>query len=132
MTGDAMRVVIDPPVPADQAEFLECVAASQSLHRPWVYPPASEEGFADYLKSSREETHACYFVRLRDDRALAGVVNINEIVRGAFQSGYLGFYAFSPHAGFGLGFERTIQYATGMANIRDVIPYPRTPKSADF
>lgn len=37
-----------------------------------------------------------------------------------------------PHAGFGLGFERAIQYATGMANIRDVIPFPRTPGNADF
>ena len=37
-----------------------------------------------------------------------------------------------PHAGFGLGFERTIIYATGMANIRDVIPYPRTPGNAEF
>ena len=33
----------------------------------------------------------------------------------------------APHAGFGLGFERVIQFATGMANIRDVIPFPRTP-----
>jgi len=41
-------------------------------------------------------------------------------------------YGTVPHAGFGLGFERTIQFATGMANIRDVIPYPRTPKSAEF
>jgi len=41
-------------------------------------------------------------------------------------------YGTVPHAGFGLGFERAIQYATGMANIRDVIPYPRTPGSADF
>jgi asparaginyl-tRNA synthetase len=41
-------------------------------------------------------------------------------------------YGTVPHAGFGLGFERTIQYATGMANIRDVIPYPRTPGSAEF
>ena len=41
-------------------------------------------------------------------------------------------YGTVPHAGFGLGFERTIQFATGMANIRDVIPYPRTPRSADF
>ena len=41
-------------------------------------------------------------------------------------------YGTVPHAGFGLGFERTIQYATGMANIRDVIPFPRTPGSADF
>jgi asparaginyl-tRNA synthetase len=37
-----------------------------------------------------------------------------------------------PHAGFGLGFERLVQFATGMANIRDVIPFPRTPKSALF
>jgi asparaginyl-tRNA synthetase len=37
-----------------------------------------------------------------------------------------------PHAGFGLGFERTVQYVTGMGNIRDVIPYPRAPKLADF
>jgi asparaginyl-tRNA synthetase len=41
-------------------------------------------------------------------------------------------YGTVPHAGFGLGFERTILYATGMANIRDVIPYPRTPGNADF
>ncbi len=41
-------------------------------------------------------------------------------------------YGTVPHAGFGLGFERTVQYATGMANIRDVIPFPRTPKNADF
>jgi asparaginyl-tRNA synthetase len=41
-------------------------------------------------------------------------------------------YGTVPHAGFGLGFERTIQYATGMANIRDVIPFPRAPKSAEF
>lgn len=37
-----------------------------------------------------------------------------------------------PHAGFGLGFERLIRYVTGMENIRDVIPYPRAPKLADF
>ena len=36
------------------------------------------------------------------------------------------------HAGFGLGFERAIMYLTGMANIRDVIPFPRTPKNLEF
>jgi asparaginyl-tRNA synthetase len=38
----------------------------------------------------------------------------------------------APHAGFGLGFERTIQFATGLGNIRDTIPFPRTPGSAEF
>ncbi|MFN5181593.1 MAG: asparagine--tRNA ligase [Bacteroidota bacterium] len=37
-----------------------------------------------------------------------------------------------PHAGFGLGFERLVQFVTGMGNIRDVIPFPRAPKNADF
>ncbi len=38
----------------------------------------------------------------------------------------------TPHAGFGLGFERMVQFITGMSNIRDVIPFPRTPGSAEF
>jgi asparaginyl-tRNA synthetase len=38
----------------------------------------------------------------------------------------------APHSGYGLGFERLIMYVTGMTNIRDVIPFPRTPKNADF
>ena len=41
-------------------------------------------------------------------------------------------YGTVPHAGFGLGLERTVQFVTGMANIRDVIPFPRTPRSAEF
>jgi asparaginyl-tRNA synthetase len=41
-------------------------------------------------------------------------------------------YGTVPHAGFGLGFERTVAYITGMANVRDVIPFPRTPRNADF
>jgi asparaginyl-tRNA synthetase len=38
----------------------------------------------------------------------------------------------APHAGFGLGFERLVQFSTGMGNIRDVIPFPRTPQNASF
>ena len=41
-------------------------------------------------------------------------------------------YGSVPHAGFGLGFERLIMYITGMQNIRDVIPFPRTPKNCEF
>lgn len=41
-------------------------------------------------------------------------------------------YGTVPHAGFGLGFERVVQFMTGMTNIRDVIPFPRTPMSAEF
>jgi asparaginyl-tRNA synthetase len=41
-------------------------------------------------------------------------------------------YGSAPHAGFGLGFERLVQFVTGMENIRDVIPFPRTPNNAEF
>jgi asparaginyl-tRNA synthetase len=41
-------------------------------------------------------------------------------------------YGTVPHAGFGLGFERAIIYATGIENIRDVIPFPRAPRQAEF
>jgi asparaginyl-tRNA synthetase len=41
-------------------------------------------------------------------------------------------YGSVPHAGFGLGFERAVMYISGMSNIRDVIPFPRTPKNAEF
>ncbi|HYY59780.1 MAG TPA: amino acid--tRNA ligase-related protein, partial [Burkholderiales bacterium] len=41
-------------------------------------------------------------------------------------------YGSVPHAGFGLGFERTIAYVTGLANVRDAIPFPRTPGNAKY
>ena len=41
-------------------------------------------------------------------------------------------YGSCPHSGFGLGFERMMMYLTGMQNIRDVLPFPRTPNNCDF
>jgi asparaginyl-tRNA synthetase len=41
-------------------------------------------------------------------------------------------YGTVPHAGFGLGLERVLLFVTGMSNIRDVIPFPRTPGNAEF
>jgi asparaginyl-tRNA synthetase len=41
-------------------------------------------------------------------------------------------YGSVPHAGFGLGFERLVMYVTGMENIRDVVPFPRTPRHCEF
>ena len=41
-------------------------------------------------------------------------------------------YGTVPHAGFGAGFERLVSYVTGLSNVRDVIPFPRTPGSAKF
>lgn len=63
---------------------------------------------------------------------------VSEIeARGMKESTYKWYldtrkYGSCPHAGFGLGFERLILFVTGMQNIRDVIPFPRTPKTAEF
>jgi len=59
-----------------------------------------------------------------------GQLGLNKELYGWYRD--LRRYGTVPHAGFGLGFERTISYVTGMSNVRDVIPFPRTPKSADF
>ena len=101
-----------------------------------------------------------FYMRMNDDgetvRAMDVLVpNIGEIIGGSQReerrdvlearmsesgishdeySWYLDLrsYGTVPHSGFGLGFERTVQFATGVSNIRDVIPFPRTPKSAEF
>ena len=68
---------------------------------------------------------------LADDAALRP--GVDAILQTLGLSGSdLRRYDTVPHAGFGLGFERAIIYATGMANIRDVIPFPRAPKTASF
>jgi asparaginyl-tRNA synthetase len=63
------------------------------------------------------------------DRRLADM-KIDPIGYGWYRD--LRRYGTVPHAGFGLGLERTLIYATGLGNVRDVIPFPRTPGSANF
>ncbi len=59
-------------------------------------PPRTAQAFAAYLRRSRQPGHKSYWVRTSTG-GLAGVINVSEIVRGPFQSAYLGYYAFSPH-----------------------------------
>lgn len=93
------HVRLHTPSEGDESEYLNAVAASSELHEPWVSPPASHAAFAAYLDRLREPTHTGYF--LRADGRLVGVVNINNIVMGAFRSGHLGYYAFIGGEGRG-------------------------------
>jgi ribosomal-protein-alanine N-acetyltransferase len=105
----ASRVYVRPPARSDAAAFLAAVKASRKLHTGWVQPPASAERYAAFVArygqrsraDPRELTHIGYLAFRRGDDALVGVFNLSEIVRGAFQSGYLGYYGFAPHAGEG-------------------------------
>ena len=80
-----------------QHEFLAAVRRSRGLHARWVAPPASAPAYRRYLAGLRRPTRAAFFIVRRDTGELAGVVNISEIVRGNFQSAYLGYYALVPH-----------------------------------
>ena len=90
-----------PSVPA-ATEFLAAVDRSARLHAPWVAPPRSESAYRAYVKRARTPSHVGYLIRLRGTGELVGVVNISEIVRGAFRSAYLGYYGFVPYDGQGL------------------------------
>lgn len=84
-----------------ESGFLASVAHSRPLHRPWVAPPATAEAFAAAVAKSDGDRHQSYLA-LDDAGGFVGCINLNEIVRGAFQSAYLGYYAFAPYAGTGL------------------------------
>ncbi len=73
--------------------------------------------------SQREEDHDKLYGRVKE-------LNIPEKDLWWYLETRL--FGTAPHSGFGLGFERLVLFVTGMANIRDVIPFPRTPKNAEF
>jgi ribosomal-protein-alanine N-acetyltransferase len=95
------RVFLRPPVEEDGAEFLDLMRRSRRLHRPWVKPPLDEAAWAAYLAGTRRPTNRGLLVRLQEGGGIAGVFNLSEIVRGIFQSAYLGYYAAAPRAGRG-------------------------------
>ena len=95
-----MAIVLESPSAKHTEEFLDAVKRSKKLHHPWVAAPASQKEFAEYVRRLKTLDRAGYFVRT-ETRELAGVINISEIVRGSFLSGYLGYYAFMPHHNHG-------------------------------
>jgi [ribosomal protein S5]-alanine N-acetyltransferase len=95
-------VSLSAPTAADCDEFIAAAQASQDAVLPWVDPPDSRERFAAYLDRSARDDFACFLVRHSECGDLIGFVNINNIVRGGFQSGYLGYAGFVTHRGQGL------------------------------
>jgi ribosomal-protein-alanine N-acetyltransferase len=102
-------VYLRRPVQRDASPFLTAVESSKRLHRLWVQPPSTPSRFASYVRrfsgprsrDSRHATHVGLLVCRRGDNAPVGVFNFSEIVRGAFQSAYLGYYGFAEHGGQG-------------------------------
>jgi ribosomal-protein-alanine N-acetyltransferase len=86
-------VILRKPKLEDLAEVMELYERSASIHHPWVYAP---NNYASYL----EQEHR-YFVCMSEAGAIVGAFHISGIVRGYFQSAYLGYEVFHPYQGKG-------------------------------
>ena len=107
-------VYLRRPVRGDLEEFQSLVSASHRLHRPWVYPPSTEQAFYAYADRAASERFLGCFICLRETGAIVGVANVSEIVRGVFQSAYVGFYGHIAYSGRGLmreGLTLVLQYS---------------------
>lgn len=108
------RVYLRAVTRKDRNEFLQLMRISETLHEPWITPPASESSFHNYLNRAAREDHEGLLICHKKDDAITGVVNINNIVRGSFLSATLGYYVGAPYAGQGLmreGMELVKNYA---------------------
>ncbi|MGB8939919.1 MAG: GNAT family protein [Streptomyces sp.] len=106
--AEGPRVGIRPYTYADGPEFTARARESRELHRPWLFPPTTDEAYAAYAGGLIEGRGRAGFLvceRGREDApggAIAGFININNIVAGAFRCGALGYGAFVHAAGRGL------------------------------
>jgi ribosomal-protein-alanine N-acetyltransferase len=111
---DGIDVYLRAPLPSDARRFCELMLASRRLHRTWVQPPLSSTEFAGYLKRTQDQDFVGLLVCRKEDDDIAGVYNLSQIVRGALQSAYLGYYACALHAGRGYmrqGMQLALRYA---------------------
>jgi ribosomal-protein-alanine N-acetyltransferase len=92
------RVGIRRPTAEDRDELLILTKSSRDLHNPWVVPPLTPEQFDVYLQSRQNPGDDGFFICDAQSAHIVGVVNLNCIVRGFFQSAYLGYYVAAPFA----------------------------------
>lgn len=108
-------VTLERPASGHGPDFLRAVRRSRGLHRGWVSPPNDRWRFDRYVKGLRRENREGFLI-VTSANAIVGVINVSEIVRGHFQSAYLGYYAFEPCAGQGLmreGLQLVIAHCSG-------------------
>jgi len=95
-----MFAYLETPTARHEHDFLGAVVRSRRLHGSWVTAPSSSAEYRLYMKERQGPRCYKYFV-CDDAGQLCGVMNLSEVVRGSFQSAYLGYYALAPHAGKG-------------------------------
>jgi ribosomal-protein-alanine N-acetyltransferase len=96
------RIRLERPGVRREREYLHAALRSRALHRGFVTTAGTPFEYREYLRRTRRANQESFFVVMTESNELAGVININDIVRYAQQSGRLGYYAFAPWAGRGL------------------------------
>jgi ribosomal-protein-alanine N-acetyltransferase len=91
-------VFLRAPTRADEREFVAAMQASRALHRPWLYAPQTPEDFREYLVRALRPGSEFFLACRQEDKAIVGFLNLSEIVRGSFQSAYLGYGAVAAFA----------------------------------
>ena len=107
----------------DRTEFLALARESRELHRPWTYPPERADQFDELFNRSRREDFVCLLACELESGAIVGVFTISQIVRGAFQSAYLGYYAHQRFAGQRLmreALDQVLDHAFGALGLHRV------------
>jgi ribosomal-protein-alanine N-acetyltransferase len=94
------RVLVRAPTPEDRGAYLRAMRSSRRLHSPWL-PAPTDQTFDRLLVCVKDERYEPGLVCRIEDGTIVGFININEIVRGLFQSGYLGYAAVAGYAGQG-------------------------------
>jgi [ribosomal protein S5]-alanine N-acetyltransferase len=96
------RAIIRPVRAEDASELIAANLASIALHEPWVFPCRDQASFLAYLSRCDGEKSVGFIARERESDRIVGIINLNEIVRGFFQSAYLGYYSVIGTNGRGL------------------------------
>ncbi|CAN7597741.1 GNAT family N-acetyltransferase [Acidovorax sp. LjRoot117] len=121
--GARPAVFVRPPVMADAPSFIALACQSRALHAPWTTAPCDAKAFSDFLATMDSRNNHSFLVCLRSAdgaEAMAGVINITQIVMGAFCSGYLGYYAFAGHERQGrmrAGLLQVLLHAVGVLKL---------------
>ena len=102
MSKPKPRVRLERPSARRERDYLTASLRSRALHRGYVVAASAPREYRAYLRAARRANQESFFVIDAPSNELAGVININDIVRHAELSGRLGYYAFLPHAGRGL------------------------------
>jgi ribosomal-protein-alanine N-acetyltransferase len=110
----AGRVALRTLAAGDQDEFLAQARASAGLHHPWYSMPTTPEEFRAYLTRYAQPATEGFLVCVLGSGAMAGMITIDSIVRGRFQSASVSYAAFAPAAGKGYmseGLALALEYA---------------------